>query len=346
MNEFLITLATVGIMLAYAVPGYILIKVRAVKADSISAFSKLLMYVCQPFLTLYSFNRAEFTPELGVNLLIFFALVTALQLAFIGIMCLIFRKKRDDVRYRVASIASVLSNCSFLGVPILEALFPDWANAPAYSMVFFFSMSLLGWTLVSAVYTLDRRYISVKKALLNPATISLVIALPFFLTGFKISAENGWFLGQLENMITVLARMTTPLCMLIMGMRLATVPVKSIFTEPLAYLCIAIKQIVFPLVTLGLLTLMGLDEELQWCMYVMCACPIASGACGSGPRNGGKMRASGHDILRSHPSAALSSDRRLAFLHNFLFTVAHKLRLICAFYIDCNFFAKKFFILH
>ena len=70
MNEFLITLATVGIMLAYAVPGYILIKVRAVKADGISAFSKLLMYVCQPFLTLYSFNRAEFTPELGVNLLI------------------------------------------------------------------------------------------------------------------------------------------------------------------------------------------------------------------------------------------------------------------------------------
>ena len=31
MNEFLITLATVGIMLAYAVPGYILIKVKAVK---------------------------------------------------------------------------------------------------------------------------------------------------------------------------------------------------------------------------------------------------------------------------------------------------------------------------
>ena len=49
MNEFLITLATVGIMLAYAVPGYILIKVKAVKADSISAFSKLLMYVCSPF---------------------------------------------------------------------------------------------------------------------------------------------------------------------------------------------------------------------------------------------------------------------------------------------------------
>ena len=53
-------------------------------------------------------------------------------------------------------------------------------------------------------------------------------------------------------------------------------PVKSIFNEPLPYLCIFINQIVFPLVALGVLTLLGLDGELKWCMYVMCACPIAS----------------------------------------------------------------------
>ena len=104
MNEFLITLITVGIMLAYAVPGYILIKVKAVKADSISAFSKLLMYVCQPFLTLYSFNKANFTPELGINLLIFFALITALQLLFIGVLYLILKKKREDYSSRKSKI--------------------------------------------------------------------------------------------------------------------------------------------------------------------------------------------------------------------------------------------------
>ena len=263
-------------MLAYAVPGYILIKVKAIPHSAISAFSKLLMYVCQPLLTIYSFNKADFTPELGINLLIFFALITALQLLFIGIMCLIFRRKREDVRYRVASVACTLSNCSFLGVPILEALFPEWVNAPAYSMVFFFSMSILGWTLVSAIYTRDKRYISVKKLLLNPATISLIISLPFFFTGFKISAENGYLLGQLENMITVLARMTTPLYMLITGMRLATMPVKEIFSQHLPYLCILVNQIIFPLVALAILSIPVFDTELKWCMFVMCACPIAS----------------------------------------------------------------------
>ena len=61
MQEFKTTLIMVGIMLAYAVPGFILIKTKFVKTDSISAFSKLLMFVCQPALTLYSFNKADFT---------------------------------------------------------------------------------------------------------------------------------------------------------------------------------------------------------------------------------------------------------------------------------------------
>ena len=93
MQEFKTTLIMVGIMLAYAVPGFILIKTKFVKTDSISAFSKLLMFVCQPALTLYSFNKADFTKQLGINLLIFLAIITAVQLIFIGIFYLIFRKK-------------------------------------------------------------------------------------------------------------------------------------------------------------------------------------------------------------------------------------------------------------
>ena len=276
MQEFKVTLIMVGIMLAYAVPGFVLIKVKAVKPDSISAFSKLLMFVCQPVLTLYSFNKADYSKELCINLLIFFVIITIVQLVFIGIFYLIFRKKMEEVKYRIVTIATTLSNCSFLGVPLLEALFPDSPNVAVYSMMYFLSMSLLGWTLVSAIITRDKKYISIKKILLNPATISIAFSLPFFFTGFKISADNGYFLGQIENMIYILSKMTTPLCMLVMGMRLATVKFKSIFSSPWTYFSVAINQFVFPLVVLGILTLLRVDEELKWCMYVMCACPVAS----------------------------------------------------------------------
>ena len=276
MREFTTTLITVGIMLAYAVPGYILIKAKAIKPDSISAFSRVLMYVCQPALTLYSFNKADFSRELGINLLIFFGIITALQLLFIGLFGFIFRKKFDDVKYRVATTATTLSNCSFLGVPILEAIFPDSPNVAAYSMMYFLSMNLLGWTLISAIITRDKKYISAKKMFINPATISIALSLPFFITGFKISSQNGQALGQIENMINILGKMTAPRCMLIMGMRLATIKPKNLFINPLQYFAVAINQIVFPLCALGLLMLLRVNSELTMCMYVMCACPVAS----------------------------------------------------------------------
>ena len=276
MAEFKTTLIMVAIMLAYAVPGFILIKVKAVKSDHIASFSKLLMFVSQPALTLYSFNKANYTKDLGINLLIFLGIITLAQLLFIAVFYLIFRKKMTDVRYRIATVATTLSNCSFLGVPLLEAIFPQSPNVAVYSMMYFLSMSLLGWTLVSAIITRDKKYISVKKILINPATLSIAVSLPFFFTGFKIGIENGELLGQVENMINILGKMSTPLCMLVMGMRLATVKFKSLFNNWMQYLAVAVNQIVFPLCVLGLLELLGVDSELKWSMFIMCACPVAA----------------------------------------------------------------------
>lgn len=276
MQEFKTTLIMVGIMLAYAVPGFILIKTKLVKSDSISSFSKLLMFVCQPALTLYSFNKADFTKQLGINLLIFLAIITVAQLIFIGVFYLIFRKKMDQVKYRITTVATTLSNCSFLGVPLLEAIFPDSPNVAVYSMMYFLSMSLLGWTLVSAIITRDKKYISIKKILINPATLSIAVSLPFFFTGFKIGAQNGQLLGQIGNMIDILGKMTTPLCMLVLGMRLATIKIKSVFDNWIQYFAVAINQIIFPLCVLGLLTLLRVDTELRSCMFIMCACPVAA----------------------------------------------------------------------
>ena len=276
MAQFKTTLIMVGIMLAYAVPGYIIIKAKAVKSDHIASFSKLLMYVCQPALTLYSFNKADFSKQLGINLLIFLGIITLVQLLFIGVFYLIFIKKMQDVRYRVTTVATTLSNCSFLGVPLLEAIFPNSPNVAVYSMMYFLSMSLLGWTLVSAIITRDKKYISVKKILINSATLSIVISLPFFFTGFKIGFENGELLGQIGNMIDILGKMTTPLCMLVLGMRLATVKVKNLFNNWQQYLAVFVNQVIVPLFTLGILMLFKVDTELRWCMFIMCACPVAA----------------------------------------------------------------------
>ena len=167
---------TILTMLLYAVPGFLLVKTKMVKTQAVSAFSVVLMYVLQPCLTIHSFQKITFTPTLAVNMLICFSIALIAMGTFLGLLFFLLRKKQEDVTYRVATVASVFGNASFIGIPILEAVVPECTEAAAYSIVFFLAMSALGWTVASAVITRDKKYISVKKILFNPATLSLIAA--------------------------------------------------------------------------------------------------------------------------------------------------------------------------
>ena len=63
MQVFLISLFAVAVLLLTAVPGYLLIKRKLIGEDCIAGFSKVLIYVTQPCLVIYSFKTATFSLE-------------------------------------------------------------------------------------------------------------------------------------------------------------------------------------------------------------------------------------------------------------------------------------------
>lgn len=266
--DFILTLTSVGILLLYAVPGFILSKVKAIKTDVLPAFSKVLMYVCQPCLTLYTFNDVEYSWPLFKQMLLFLLAITVVQLIMMGAFYLAFLKKQEDVRYRIYTVASTFGNCAFFGVPILESLLPG-TNATVFSNMYFVSMSLLGWTVACAVITHDKKYISVKKIVFNPAVIIMAVALPLFVFGIKLPTK-------LYGAVSLMGKMTTPLCMLIMGIRLGSMSVKAIFSGKLQYFIVFVKQMVFPLLALGAAYLIPWDTYIRQAMYIMACCPVAS----------------------------------------------------------------------
>lgn len=267
--SFFITLTCVAVMLCYAVPGYLFIKSKKVSPDAIPAFANVLMYLCSPCLTVYSFSQVTYTSSLLKDMIILFSASMLLQILILLFFYLMFRKKTDNIKYRICIIATTLGNCSFIGVPLLEAVMPDYPEALIMSVAYFLGMNLLGWTVVSAIITNDKKYISLKKALINPAFLSLLIALPLFFTNTKLPAE-------IASMITLLGRMSTPMCMLIMGMRLATVELKSLFTDKLQYAAVFVKQIIMPLLGLLLISLFPVSTDLKRTMFILCATPVAS----------------------------------------------------------------------
>ncbi|MBQ9413723.1 MAG: AEC family transporter [Clostridia bacterium] len=269
MSMMLVALPTVAVMLLYALPGFLLVKTRLVPEAGIAPVVKLLMYIAQPALIIYSFLHTDCTPELLGNMglaLVFFLLAQG------GVMVggyFLLKKRASRVAARIFPLAAALGNCGFMGVPLLQALLPDHPEAIAYSVVASLALHILSWTLGCAIITGDKRYIRFKEVILNPAVLAMFVALPLFLCGVKLPT-------LLDDMVTLLAKMATPLCMIIMGMRLATCSLRGVFGSLGQYAAVAVKQLLFPLAVLGVLTLLSVDPTLRVTVYILICCPVAS----------------------------------------------------------------------
>ena len=79
----------------------------------------------------------------------------------------ITRKKQSDPRVRICTAATAFGNTGFMGIPLLEALLPEYPEAVAFASAFFIAMNLLMWTVGSAIITRDRKYVRLKKVLVR-----------------------------------------------------------------------------------------------------------------------------------------------------------------------------------
>lgn len=267
--DFSLAFKTVAVLLICAVPGFLLIKCRVIEEKHISAFAKLLLYVCQPCLVLDTMTGVDFSDSVAVGLAEVFAIVLVSMLAMTVPLLLIFKKKLSDVKYRIMVIASSMGNVSFMGIPVIRALIPDNPAAVAYTAAASFALNIFGWTVASAVVSRDKKYISLKKVLLNPATLAFAVSIPLFATNTAVP-------GTLGDMVSVVGHFATPLCMIVMGARLATSTFRAVFLHPTNYISVAIKQTVYPLAVLGIVSLLPVDPDMKRAVYIMACCPVAS----------------------------------------------------------------------
>ncbi len=271
MATFFVALLAVSVLLIIALPGYILMKRKMLSEECIPGISKILLFVCQPCLAVFTFGKLEYSASLLLDLGIFAALIILVHALMLGGSFLVLKKKSEESIYRIITIGTTFGNCAFFGIPVIEALLPDIASSLiAYTTVYAAVMNVLGWTVGSAIISHDTKYISLKKIFLNPAMIGTAAALLIFIMGIDFSKE-------IANMIEYTARSATPLSMIVMGMRLGTMNMKKVFTDYRVYLTIAVKQFLMPLIAFGVVMLLpSLDVGLRQAFFITCACPIAS----------------------------------------------------------------------
>ena len=267
---FTIALIAVAVLLLTAVPGYLLVKRKMVSEDCIVGFSKVLLFVTQPCLAIYTFKSTEFSLEKLAQIGIFALLALGIHAVMLLGSFLVLRKGYKKAIYRIMTISNTFGNCAFFGIPIIEALLPESASdLIIYTTVYAVVMNLLGWTVASAIISQDTKHISLKKIIFNPTTLGAIAALTLFVLEIPIQKD-------LFSMLTTTARMATPLSMLIMGMRLGTMKLGAMFTNIKVYITVAVKQILMPLIAFAAILFLPVSSEVKCTFFIICACPAAS----------------------------------------------------------------------
>lgn len=252
---FLLLFSTVSVLLFYMALGFILVKTQKASINHVKTISGILVYVLGPAMIINSFLQLEFSWEGFAKIGIYFFVSLAVQILFFVIIFIFLRTKCSNPKYRILSIGSVLGNVGYLGMPVISSIFPNDPIVLCYSSINVMTMNLIVFTIGTYMITNDRKFISLRSAILNPTSLSLIVAIPLFISNIHLPAVA-------LQPIELLSKMSTPFCMLILGMRLAQSSIKSLFTRGFVYATCCLKLIIFPILAFFIVKLIPIDDNI------------------------------------------------------------------------------------
>lgn len=281
--DFLSVLITVLSLVVLAVPGYILAKLKLLPEKASDACSTIVLYVCQTALVFMGFQKQPYNPSIGKNMLIVFGLATAMHIIMIAVMYVCFRNKSKQAKQNVVRYAGVFSNCGYMGMPFLQALFPNSGEILIYCAVVIAVFNIFNWTIGVYMMSGNKKDISAKKVLLNPVIISVILGFVVFMVAkvpiVDLATDGSTLDSILEKFIgsiNFLGNMVTPLAMIVIGIRLANVNLKQLFVDKWAYVVCFFKLIVMSLVTMLVVSFLPIDSMVKLAMFFLLSMPCAT----------------------------------------------------------------------
>lgn len=284
--DFLTVLIAVASLIVLALPGYILVKTKLLPSKAGEAFSALVLYGCQPMLVFMGFQGAPYSAEIGMNMLIVAGIAVAVHLIMAVIMYTIIRNKDRKAKLNVVRCACVFGNCGYMGFPFLQMLFGGGSFAgeiTIYGAVVISVFNILNWTLGVYMITGDKKDISIKKVLLNPTIIAVVLGFIVFITVkvplVQIAAEGTtahMIISKFVKSFNYIGDMVTPLAMMVIGVRLANVNLKQLFLDKWAYFVCFFKLVVMSIITMLIVSFLPIATTVKYSLFFLLSMPSAT----------------------------------------------------------------------
>ena len=247
--------------------GAVCYKYKLVTDTGSGQMSALLINFAAPAIIIHSFCRAFDRAMLG-KLIISFVLSLVLLGISIGIAALVFHK--DTADYADKRMCVIFSNNGFMALPLLQALYGD--DGVFIGSINIVATNIVIWTfgvwLLTRAGNRGKVRLSWQKILLNPGTIGFFIGLAIFLTSTNLPAV-------LDEPITFLGNLNTPLAMIVLGVYLAQSNLLDIMKDRSVYLVCLLRLLVIPLITIALMWILRVNSDIANVLIISIATPCA-----------------------------------------------------------------------
>ena len=269
MDDFLLNFLKVGeqvlVLFLLIAVGFLCNKGKLLTKEANKRISDLVVIVVVPCVIIKSFLR-EFNPQMLTQLLLALFVAALSHIAMI-FLCRLFIRDKDEQRRRVLQFGAMFSNAGFMAIPLQEALLG--ANGVFFGAAYLVMFYIFSWSWGVFLMTGDRSKITVKKVLVTPGVIGVVLGMILFVSSVKLP-------NVITTTLTHISNLNTPLPMIVVGYYLAESNLLEALKDKGNYICTGLRLILFPLLTLGILYLCGIRGDILMSMVIAISAPVAA----------------------------------------------------------------------
>ena len=257
------------VLLFLMLTGFICAKIKLTGPDMAQYFSTFIIYISLPALLFSSFQR-PFSQELLHEAGLVFglsALVYGLSFLIAFIYPRILRIKGPE--RGVHRYALIISNCGFIGYPMVEAIL-----GPSYifhAVIYNIPYSFLAFSVCSLLISKEGKQSPeiTWKTLINPNVIATFLGLLCFIFSVRLP-------DPLYRSFKMAGDVTSPLSMIVIGTTLAQANVRQVFGRWQVYVTTAMRLLILPTVVGLLFYVLGIRGPLFVMGVLITAMPVGS----------------------------------------------------------------------
>ena len=261
MQISLLLMEEIAKLFAIMLMGYAVVKAGLMKSSESKSISVVMVYLVIPCVIIDAF-QVDYTADVKKGLLLTCAAAVLVHVLFLILTTILKQVLQLDTIERATVI---YSNAGILVIPLVQDLLGQ--EYVIYSSAYIAVQLILIWTHCKNMLCEEDR-LEWKKVFLNVNIISIIVGAILFIC--KIQLPSG-----VQDVLDMMNNMIGPIGMLLAGMVIADVPLKTVFTKKRNYVSTVLRLVIYPIFILILMkvinTFAGVNDSKQILLTVYIA---------------------------------------------------------------------------